>query len=568
MLGSGRFVGLVDGGAGDDRVELADSLGGQFGNSRNFEQLLVSQGAWTVDSDDFSLGAEILSGASLRNAGIIRGNVQVASGGAFGGGQVGGDLDLAGGSSLLLDIAADGSHNPTTVDGRAYITGATLQVVAGAGDYPRQSQYSVLQADGGIDGTFTGVTSNFAFLTPTLHYGTDSVTLDMLRNDQAFADVAQSGNGRNVADSLQSQGSGELYQALLTSSETEAGKALEQLAGSSNASTASVNQASTAQIGGAMLGAMQQLGGSSNLQAALLREDAPQLAATGVPQEARNLTDSGAAGRLWLQGLGSHGRIDGSSGVADVSQDTQGALLGADWSLGSAWRLGVLGGYSRSDVDAGRGASSDIDSLHLGLYAVHQRGPLALRLGAAYSQHDNSGKRRVEFSGFSDNLRSDFDADSQQAFAELGYQLTAGRLLAEPFAALGYQRYSHEAYAEKGGAAALRVEEQDQDNFSSTLGVRLAHLASLDNGMSLTPRLSVGWRHVYGDIDSSAQQSFLSGGTGFSVEGTALDRDSLLLQAGVDLGISATQSVGLGYSGEMGSDAQNHGLVAQWQLRF
>lgn len=568
VLAGASFIGLVDGGAGNDLVELDDSLGGQFGNSSNFELLRVSQGAWTVNSDDFSLGADVLSGASLRNAGIIRGDVLVASGGAFGGGQIGGDLNLAGGSTLLLDIAADGSHNPTQVNGRAFITDATLHVVAGAGDYPRQSQYSVLQAGGGIDGRFASVSSNFAFLTPTLSYGTNSVTLDMLRNDQAFTDVAQSGNGRNVADSLQSQGSGELYQALLTSSEAEAGKALEQLAASSNASTASVNQASTAQIGGAMLGAMQQLGGSSNLQAALLREDAPQLAATGVPQEARNLTDSRAAGRLWLQGLGSHGRIDGNAGVADVSQDTQGALLGADWSLGSAWRLGVLGGYSRSDVDAGRGASSDIDSLHLGLYAVHQSGPLALRLGAAYSQHDNSGKRRVEFSGFSDNLRSDFDADSQQAFAELGYQLTAGRLLAEPFAALGYQRYSHEAYSEKGGAAALRVEEQDQDNLSSTLGVRLAHLASLDNGMSLTPRLSVGWRHVYGDIDNSARQSFLSGGNAFSVEGTALDRDSLLLQAGLDLGISRTQSVGLSYSGEMGSDAQNHALLAEWQLRF
>ena len=568
VLGSGQFIGLVDGGAGNDIVELDDSLGGQFGNSSNFELLRVSQGAWTVSGDDFSFGAVVLSGASLRNAGIIRGEVLVGSGGAFGGGQVDGDLDLAGGSSLLLDIAADGSHNPTLVNGRAFITDSTLHVVAGAGDYPRQSQYSVLQADGGIDGRFASVSSNFAFLTPTLSYDDNSVTLDMLRNDQAFADVAQSGNGRNVADSLQSQGSGELYQALVTSSEAEASKALEQLAASSNASAASVNQASTAQIGGAMLGAMQQLGGSSNLQAALLREDAPQLAATGVPQEARNLTDSRAAGRLWVQGLGSHGRIDGNAGVADVSQDTQGALLGADWSLGSAWRLGVLGGYSRSDVDAGRGASSDIDSLHLGLYAVHQSGPLALRLGAAYSQHDNSSTRRVEFSGFSDRLRSDFDADSQQAFAELGYQLTAGRLLAEPFAAIGYQRYSHEAYSEKGGAAALRVEEQDQDNLTSTLGVRLAHLGTLDNGMSLTPRLSVGWRHVYGDIDSSAQQSFLSGGSAFSVEGTALDRNSLLLQAGVDLGISTTQSVGLGYSGEMGSDAQNHGLVAQWQLRF
>lgn len=90
----------------------------------------------------------------------------------------------------------------------------------------------------------------------------------------------------------------------------------------------------------------------------------------------------------------------------------------------------------------------------------------------------------------------------------------------------------------------------------------------LDNGMSLTPRLSVAWRHTYGTLDSSVRQSFLSGGSAFSVEGSALDRNSLLLEAGLDLGISTGQSIGLGYSGEHGSHAQNHALVAQWQARF
>ena len=141
-------------------------------------------------------------------------------------------------------------------------------------------------------------------------------------------------------------------------------------------------------------------------------------------------------------------------------------------------------------------------------------------------------------------------------------------LLAEPFASLGYQRYSRDAYDEKGGSAALHVEAQDQDNLSSTLGMRIAHLGQFANGMSFTPRMSLGWRHTYGNLDSQTRQSFISGGSAFSAQGTALDRNSLLLDAGFDVGITATQSLGLGYSGELGSNAQNHGVIAQWQLAF
>lgn len=568
VLSTARFIGSVDGGAGIDKVVLDDAAGGRFGNSLNFENLDVRSGTWSLDSDDFSASTRIYSGASLLNLGTLQGDVQVDNGATFGGGVIGGNLNLASGSTLALTVSPGGASNTLSVGGDVALNGANLRIDALPGDYPLQSSYQVLQADGAITGTFADFSSNLAFLTPTLQYGAHNVDLTLARNDRSFADLARSANGRGVANVLEAQGSGALYQALLTSSTGSASSALDQLAASSNASLMTASLAGSALVSSSMLGAMQQMGGSANLQTSLLRENAPLLAANGIPNEARNLNDPRAQGRLWLQGLGSHGKLDGSDGAHDLTQDTRGAVLGADWALDSVWRVGVLGGYARTDVDAGPGTSSDIDSLHLGVYALRQSGPFALRLGAAYSRHDNSSKRQVEFAGFSDRLRGDYDANSQQAFAELGYQVASGRLLAEPFAGIGYQRYSHESYDEKGGAAALHVDSQKQDNLSSTLGLRLAHLGTLDNGMSLTPRASLGWRHTYGNLDSSARQSFLSGGSAFSVEGSALDRNSLLVEAGLDLGISPTQTLGVGYSGEQGSKAQNHGLVLQWQSRF
>ncbi len=112
------------------------------------------------------------------------------------------------------------------------------------------------------------------------------------------------------------------------------------------------------------------------------------------------------------------------------------------------------------------------------------------------------------------------------------------------------------------------MQSQRDDNLSSSLGIRLAHLGSLDNGISITPRLALGWRHVYGELRSETRQAFLGGGDAFSVQGTALDRNSLLVETGVDLGLSSRHTLGLGYSGEIGSQAQNHALVAQWQVKF
>ncbi|WP_331693158.1 autotransporter domain-containing protein [Pseudomonas sp. ZY71] len=584
-----RFVGVVDGGSGYDRVVMDDAAGGSFGASRNFEWLEVKQGAWTLTgSGDFSDGGAVRNGATLVNQGSIAGNLTVDAGGVYaGGGSVGSltvngtlrtdtrlgrativrDLNMASTATLAYGVNADGSSAPVQIGGIANLNGATLAVNPGSGTYPWQSHYTVLQA-AQVNGTFGKVSSDYAFLTPTLAYTPTQVDLTYTRNDVAFNEFAKTGNGSNAANSLASIGkNGALYNALLNTSQSSAGTAIEQLAGASNANLTSATLGASSQVGSSMLSAMQQMGGSAGLLVGLDQRDTPVLAANGVPSDARNLNDPNARGRLWLQGIGGYGKLDGEHGSGGLEQRTKGSVLGADWSLNSAWRLGVLGGYSKTDLDA-TGVDGNVESWHAGVYALHQNGPISLRLGAAYSGHQGESKRTIAFNGFNDRPKGDYDADSQQAFAELGYAMGSGRLSAEPFASLGYQRYHRDSYQEKGGAAALQVDSQTQDNFSSTFGLRLAHLSNLDNGISVTPRMAAGWKHTYGDVGSSTRQAFVTGGTAFSVEGSSLDRDSLVLQAGLDVGISARHTLGVGYSGEIGSNSRNHGLIGQWQMSF
>ena len=315
------------------------------------------------------------------------------------------------------------------------------------------------------------------------------------------------------------------------------GAALEQLAGSQNANLAGATQSTTQQLSSRVLSTLREL-------------------------------PSDTDGHFWVKNLGSEGGLDGQRGTAGLNTANQGVLLGADWAVDHAWRVGVLGAKSSSRFDTQRFAA-DLDSWHLGGYAVRQDGPLALRLGAIYSSHAGKNRRDVEILSYKDTLKGNYDATSQTVFGEVGYQLGTGSLSIEPFAGLGYQRYSRDSFKETGGPAALKVEAQTQQNLSSTFGLRLAKQIRFDNQMSLTPHLSAGWKHLYGDVESSVRQSFRHGGVDdFTIQGTSLDRNSLSLQAGLDLALSSNHTVGLAYLGENASNSSNQGLIGQWRMRF
>jgi outer membrane autotransporter protein len=341
--------------------------------------------------------------------------------------------------------------------------------------------------------------------------------------------------------------------ALLSADKQTASVAIEQLAGGNNANLAKATLNSDSPISGTMLSAMRQLDSASSYSNST-RRNAPRLAAGSEDN-----------GRVWLQALGHGGTLDRDHDA--LKHSTQGLVLGADWGVDEEWRIGVMGGKSETRLDS-HGLDGDLDSWHLGAYALRQNGPMSLRLGATYSNHDGSTKRRVAFNGFSDRPEGRYDANTQQAFAELGYNLGRANVSIEPFASLGYQRYQRDTYTEKGGAAALKVHGQTQNNLNSTFGLRLAKLNTLDNGMQLTPRFSAGWKHTYGDVYSDTRQRLVTGGKNFTVSGASLDRDSLQVDAGLDLGLSAKHTLGVGLTGEIGTDSRNHGVTGQWRMSF
>lgn len=72
---------------------------------------------------------------------------------------------------------------------------------------------------------------------------------------------------------------------------------------------------------------------------------------------------------LWVRSYGNKWNVDdGSSGVG-YRQQQQGFSMGADKRLGdSPWTVGLLAGYSKSDLDLNGGTSATVDSFYFGPY--------------------------------------------------------------------------------------------------------------------------------------------------------------------------------------------------------
>ncbi|WP_233233549.1 autotransporter outer membrane beta-barrel domain-containing protein [Bordetella sp. LUAb4] len=99
-----------------------------------------------------------------------------------------------------LSSASDHIH----VTGVAHLDG-TVAHVGPDGNYAPLTTYNILTADGGVQGQFTGASSAYAFLTPTLTYDPKNVFLTLSRNGVPIGSVGNTGNQGSVGGALDNE---------------------------------------------------------------------------------------------------------------------------------------------------------------------------------------------------------------------------------------------------------------------------------------------------------------------------------------------------------------------------
>ncbi|MBG0634752.1 autotransporter domain-containing protein [Enterobacter ludwigii] len=583
--------------------------------------LNATAGSEVSNGQGYSSAASIKAGGTLGGDGTL-GQTEILSGGHIspGDGTIGTltlkrYLNFVGESFYDVDIAGDGRSDQLLVSGKTTISDqAKVQVTAldPQTSYKTGQSYRILTSDGGIDGQFAGAISQSAFLDVALKQSTDAVDLTIAQKETGgenpggenpggenpggenpggenpggenpggenpggenpggenpggenpgrgkpgiFQTVANTSNQWNAAGALstltQNGPSLALYNSLLVLSAPQAREAFNQLSGEVYPSVQSNLIAGSTQLFNVLNQRMQRAFDNDSLPI-------PPLAMSLVQQPEQQ--NNG----VWGQTFSSWSRTRDNGNAGKLDGNTTGFLLGADRTLADHnVRVGGYFGYSRGDYDVdSRRSSTDTDNYHLGLYAAAQQNAFSLRGALGYTWHKIEGERNVDFSGFSDRLKSDYDANSLLAFTEAGYRFGQPAMNVEPFINLSWIRLHTDSFREDGGAAALSVRNETMNTFYSTLGMR--GVTELPKNVNLYG--SLGWQHAYGDKNTSSRMAF-AGSDAFITQGQAVDEDVMVGDIGVSVQLSRAATLDVGYQGQLGQDTRINSVNANLRWSF
>ena len=237
-------------------------------------------------------------------------------------------------------------------------------------------------AAGAIAGSFSEITSNSIFVSPSIVYdggdGNDAVlTLDAV----AYETFADTRNQRAVANALDEAPFGPLAASIFYLDEANAREAF------TAARRRSASHDARHSCRGQPVFAPGCLGPHCPDAISGLGKRLAISAAGGVPTP-EEVPAASPVG-FWAQVFGAWADYDGDGNAAGGKRDLGGFVTGLDFGLDGTWRLGAAAGYSQSSIKLDRQAgSADVDSYSLAVYGGGGLGPVALRAGAAWSWHD------------------------------------------------------------------------------------------------------------------------------------------------------------------------------------
>ncbi|SEM74279.1 outer membrane autotransporter barrel domain-containing protein [Pseudomonas sp. ok272] len=203
---------------------------------------------------------------------------------------------------------------------------------------------------------------------------------------------------------------------------------------------------------------------------------------------------NGGNGGLWMRSYGNKYNVSSGSGVG-YQQTQQGLSLGSDVRIAdSQWLVGVMGGYSDSDLSVVQGTSGTIKSYYLGPYATWMDTQTGYYFDTALKFNRFHSDAKV---GMSDGTRAkgDYHTSGIGASAEFGRNIKLNEgYFVEPYGKLSTAVIQGRNYDLDNGMQA------DGDRARSVLGeagATAGRTVDLDNGMVAQPYVRAAVQHEF-----------------------------------------------------------------------
>lgn len=543
--GSISTTGLVSiSGGGSMMISSTGTIAHSSGLTLDGAQLIDN--GTIVSSGNLSVGGGgMLAGTgTIPTTQVLSGGIVVPGDGGVGTLHVNGNLSIANGGIIDVDLSANNSDK-LAVTGSATL-GGTLNVTLLSSPVTG-TEYTVLTTTDGITGTFaTPAPVQLGEFQEVIHYDTNDVILQYdLATLSTDLPVIATQNEIAVAGGIDSAivpGTPlpDAFQALADLSAPDLATAATQLSGE-------------------------------------MAADLPQIESTAVDpflnlivnRSGNTGQDINGAGRFhgdhdavdtWMSGYGEHSSITGDTsqtGSHSVSGSTIGGAAGLDVRVVRGLIIGAGFGYGHTTFslsdDLGSGRSND---LQFGIHALADFGRHAyFSAGGVYALQDVTTHRAITTPA-AENLDAKFTAHDMAARAETGYRLPlSSSSQLTPFMAAQWDSLDAPSYGETGSADyALTYDPNRATNARAELG------AALDDVMQITYNtdLFLDGRAAFGhafESSSDAHAAFTSlPGSDFVVQGATPGSNLALLS--FDAVLKGRNGFSLGFEGD-GSLSQN-----------
>ena len=414
--------------------------GGTFNNAGTFGSFggagFLNQGI-TINAG--TIATDVLNAGSFQNNGTLTGTFanlgtlsgtgmltgMLANAGVMAPGMPYGTMTVSGAYSQTpsgtLQVAVSpsgqaGRLNVTGATGTAALAGSVLAQVQAGGSYAPRSTHTILQATGGLSGSFSSVTSSSPFLLPSLSYDTNNVYLTLQIGGFATAALNPSQQSvANVLDATAASATGDyatVLGSLSTLTPAQLQPILTALSGTNYAGF------SSAMVQGAQLFmnnfAGQATGGGPSGSARVALAEACEVAC-----EVSDMPRWGA----WGGAIGGLGTVGAGTPQGAVTYNAGGFAAGLDRALTETFRAGITVGYSGgTQWVSGFSGQGYSDTVQAGLYGNYADGPFYADGLVGYAYSNNRMTRQILIPGL--GTRTAFgQAGANQLFGqfETGY---------------------------------------------------------------------------------------------------------------------------------------------------
>lgn len=523
--GSGTVTGSV---SGDGTVAPGNSIGtlsisGNYANAGTLEIEVSPE----KNLDTFRADKLIVSGAGT------------------------GNIDLTGSHLFVTaETPHDGPH-------------AGIKEVTTANDWPGKATVSIIDFSGARTGTFTTVTDDFIFLTPSVDYddanGEVLLTLSITPVDTS---LAQNGNELSMLNALNDNlgtlgslwGVGANEIATLTGEQGTSGSTL-------------ANSISNQVMG--FIG--RQPGSTPGTYVISMDDNYNRIKVASVDDNVDlSAMHASSSARIWVAPWGNRTEYDGSSGISGYDSNSYGLVGGYIANPSDNIEIGVSGGYGHAKADGfSTGGDVELDSLYLAAHGARIDGPLTLQGTIAYGHQMFDQQRVAVVGGTSEVISASYSANELIGQIRASYALSSGKFGLVPYIGTDYALLFRPSFTETGSTlgANLMFDSETYRHGNLFYGVDLASAASLSQG-GFRPYLGIGANYAYGDLDGQSNVRFAGTGTAFLINGAAEDRWQMTTRAGFSFLLVPNIDIGFGYRGAYGRDQKSHTIQASLTYNF